>query len=176
MRKNIRIIGILLTLLLLSMALVGCQNIFGSKTDIERVYGEWRYEKSSGAGINLTLNRGGTYIYQEFGTNGNILYSSTGKFSVTSTSLFLKDIDTDDDTRASQFAISMKNSTEEEDILELVPTFTKKYTFKRVISSKPNNAVAIKNGAEEKAVKLSIEGKWTSTDIGKIGITGNNII
>ena len=163
---------------LMAVTFVSCQNIFGSSTDTERVYGDWVYQKDGGFEIRLSLYKNGTYRYEEIASYGKTLYENSGKFSISPTRLILKGIDTDDGDRFSVFSISMKNSTENEDILELVPTLTKKYTFKRVASLQDAKTVVVSDPSEpkENMLKLDIEGSWRSDLIGTVEIKGDKIL
>lgn len=174
MRKIYKTFIFLLLVAFIMISIPSCQNVFGSSTDSERVYGEWIYQKESGAGIKLNLNKDGNYYYEEFSSKGKVLYSYSGKFSLSSTRLILKDLDTSDDNRYSIFSISMKNSTEGMDILDLVPTMTKKYSFKRVISTDSLAPVSLED-RESSNIELDVEGEWQSSDFGMIAINENKV-
>ena len=179
----------LLFWLLLSIVCIfdfaSCQNIFGTATDSEKVYGDWVCTKDSGFEIRLTLNKNGTYYYEEIASYGKTLYEKKGKFTLSSNSLTLKELDTGDDERYSSFSISMNNSTEDEDVLDLVATFARKYTFKRatpIINNSDNGEKksveiksGIKDGTKDSQIKLDIEGSWNSDSFGRIDIKGDKI-
>ena len=156
---------LILALVLLTVALsISCQNIFGTSTDVERVYGDWLYQKDSGFEIKLSLRKDGTYFYQEISSYGKILYENSGKFSLSPTRLILKGLDDNDGDRFYVFSISMKESSDGGDILELVPTLTKKYTFKRCIS------------IDEPSISLDIDGTWYSDEFGQVEIGDGKIV
>ena len=175
MNKKHKLLLLLLLSYVVILALCSCQNIFGTSTDVNNVYGDWVYLKDSGFEIRLSLNRDGTYYYEEIASYGKTLYENKGKFSLGSTRLTLKNLDTADGDRHSSFSISMKKSDDGEDIMELVPTLMRKYTFKRVGSFNNTNAVVTIKSKTETQIKLDIEGSWYSASIGRIDINGNKI-
>lgn len=183
MRRTTRLLVLLLASISILALVPSCQNIFGTATDISKVYGDWVYKKDGGFEIRLSLYRNGTYHYEEIASYGATLYEFSGKYSISSTSLTLKDLDPADGDRYSTFSMSMKNSTESEDILDLVPTLAKRYSFRRVgyeaneasiVSSSSN--LERKTASDKQAIKLDIEGSWRSDVLGTVSISGDTII
>lgn len=153
----------LFILVLLSLTITSCQNVFGSKTDPSSVYGEWLYTRENGSGITLEIKDDGTYSYNEFSSKGNVFFSNEGKYSLSDTRLILKGLD-GEDGRYSIFAISMKTDESGSDVLSLVPKMTARFDFVRI--SAP---------VEHIADKLPLEGTWVNNEFGSAFISGDSM-
>ena len=158
MKKNNKYICLVFALVLALFSLPSCQNVFGSKTESSNIIGKWLYEKDNGVGIKLELNDDGTYYYAEYNASGKTTYEYNGKYGFTANRLILRGLDERDGERYSIFAVSMKNSIDQ---LDLVPKMTLKYSFKRV--------------GELLAIPLDIQGEWVS-DRTSIKISGNDVL
>ena len=150
----------LFVFVILSLTIASCQNVFGSKTEATRVYGQWLYTRENGAGIALEIREDGSYSYKEFSSREKVLFSYDGKYSLTDSRLILKGLDSEDD-RYSIFAISMKTDDFGRDVLSLVPKMTARFDFVRV--STPGSS-----SYETPMEKLPIEGKWVNDELGTI--------